>query len=97
MWDADISDPSVVICSGSGKKKSKKVSKQENIQTNFYKFKVMTQSGKTCLFPFNYGGKTYSTCMINRPNNPTYLPECITTDGTSWDFCNGNRGLKTHF
>ena len=73
-----------------------KVSKQENIQTNFFKFIVKTQSGKTCLFPFNYGGKTYSTCMINGPNNPTYLPQCITNDG-SWDFCNGINELKFYF
>ena len=51
-------------------------------------FQVTTLTGKTCQFPFTYGGNTYTTCTVNGPNNPTYLPQCITSSG-SWDTCNG--------
>ena len=49
---------------------------------------MSTSSGKTCQLPFTYLGSTYKACTVNGPNNPSFLPQCLTTSG-SWDFCNG--------
>lgn len=42
------------------------------------------------MIPFNYKNVTYYSCIINGPNNPLYLPQCL-IDLTTWSFCNGNR------
>ncbi|CAF3664415.1 unnamed protein product [Rotaria sordida] len=53
---------------------------------------VDTVSGSSCIFPFNYGGVTYTTCTINGPNNNNYRPQCaisVNSNNTAliWSFC----------
>ena len=57
--------------------------------------KVKTSSGKLCQFPFTYSGSSYSTCIVNGPNNPNNLPQCITANG-QWDWCQG-KNLLSYF
>ncbi|CAF3954248.1 unnamed protein product [Rotaria sp. Silwood2] len=53
---------------------------------------VDTVSGSSCVFPFKYGGITYTTCTINGPNNNNYQPQCaiaVNSNNTAllWSFC----------
>lgn len=88
MWDADLTSPNVVICPGKMRRYLLFLfSTNKFIFERVLKKKVTTQTGKTCQFPFSYAGRTYTTCTVNGPNNPSYLPQCMTS-GT-WDICIG--------
>jgi hypothetical protein len=68
----------------------KMIRKMFSFLKNKYLNQVSTSSGKTCQFPFDYNGISYKTCTVQGPNNPTYLPQCMTASG-GWDFCNGKQ------
>ena len=84
MWDAQLNDTQ--ICTGI----------ITTILLSFVKLKikskfnlVQTYSGQPCMIPFKYHGLTYYNCILNGPNNPLFLPQCMLNDLT-WSFCQGN-------
>ena len=55
-----------------------------------------TKEGHTCMFPFKYGGKEYSSCYSG--HGGYWCPYSVTSDGTynDWDWCDIDNCSETN-